>query len=65
MKAKQIREKTKEELEEMYDDLREELFNLHSQRSMAQLEKPHRIGDIKRDIARILTILEDGGYSHK
>ena len=65
MKAKELREKTREELEELYDDRRQELYNLYSQRSMAQLEKPHRVQGIKRDIARILTILKDGNYSHK
>jgi len=65
MKSKEFREKTKEELEELYDDRRQELYNLYSQRSMSQLEKPHRVREIKRDIARILTILKDGKYSHK
>ena len=65
MKAKELREKTREELEELYDDRRQELFNLYSQRSMSQLEKPHRVKVIKRDIARIQTILKDGQYSHK
>ncbi len=65
MKAREFREKTREELEELYDDRRQELYNLYSQRSMSQLEKPHRVQEIKRDIARILTILKDGKYSHK
>jgi len=65
MKAEQFRDKTREELEELYDDRRQELYNLYSQRSMSQLEKPHRVREIKRDIARILTILKDSGYSHK
>jgi large subunit ribosomal protein L29 len=65
MKSREFREKTREELEELYDDRRQELYNLYSQRSMSQLEKPHRVREIKRDIARILTILKDGKYSHK
>ncbi len=65
MKAGQFRDKTREELKELYDDRRQELYNLYSQRSMSQLEKPHRVREIKRDIARILTILKDGRYSHK
>jgi large subunit ribosomal protein L29 len=65
MKSTEFREKTREELEELYDDRRQELYNLYSQRSMSQLEKPHRVREIKRDIARILTILKDGKYSHK
>ena len=65
MKAGQFRDKTREELKELYDDRRQELYNLYSQRSMSQLEKPHRVREINRDIARILTILTDGRYSHK
>ena len=65
MKAGQFRDKTREELKELYDDRRQELYNLYSQRSMSQLEKPHRVREIKRDIARILTILKAGRYSHK
>ena len=65
MNAKELREKTREELEELYDDHRQELYNLYSQRSMSQLEKPDRVRKIKRDIARIKTILKDGQYSHK
>ena len=65
MNAKELRDKTREELEELYDDRRQELFNLYSQRSMAQLEKPHKVNAIKKEVARILTILKDGGYSHR
>lgn len=65
MKTSELRKKTREELEEIYDDSKEELYKLYSQRSIAQLEKPHRIKEVKRTIARILTILKDGGYSHK
>ncbi len=65
MKTKELREKTREELEEIYDDSKEELYKLYSQRSIAQLEKPHRIKEVKKTIARILTILKDGRYSQK
>ncbi len=65
MKAKKLREKTREELEQLLDDSRQELFNLNSQLHIGQVEKPHRIPQLKRDIARLITILKDGGYSHK
>ena len=65
MKTKELRDKTREELEELYDDRRQELFNLYTQRSLAQLEKPHRVNLVKKDIAKILTILKDGRYSHR
>ena len=64
MKTKELRERTREELEELYDDLREELFKLRAQRAVSQLEKSHRVRDVRRTIARVLTILKDGGYSH-
>ncbi len=65
VKAKKLREKTREELEQLLDDNRQELFNLYSQLHIGQVEKPHRIGQLKRDIARLITILKDGQYSHK
>ncbi len=64
MKAKELREKTSDELEEIYDDLREELFRLRAQGAVSQLEKSHRVKEVRRTIARVLTILKDGGYSH-
>ena len=64
MKTQQLRERTREELAELYDDLREELFKLRAQRAVSQLEKSHRIMEVRRTIARVLTILKDGGYSH-
>jgi len=65
MKAKKFREKTREELEQLLDDSHQELFNLYSQLHVGQVEKPHRIPQLKRDIARLITILKDGGYSHR
>jgi len=64
MKTQELREKTRDELEEIYDDLREELFRLRAQSAVSQLEKSHRVKEVRRTIARVLTILKDGGYSH-
>lgn len=64
MKTRELRERTRDEIEELYDDLREELFKLRAQRAVSQLEKSHRIQEVRRTIARVLTILKDGGYSH-
>lgn len=64
MKTKELRERTRDELDELYDDLREELFKLRAQRAVSQLEKSHRVKEVRRTIARLLTILKDGGYSH-
>ncbi|MDH5182675.1 MAG: 50S ribosomal protein L29 [Gammaproteobacteria bacterium] len=57
MKASELREKKAEELtSEMHGLLREQ-FNLRMQRATGQLGKPHRIKEIRRDIARIKTVL--------
>ena len=64
MKARELRERTHDELDELYDDLRDELARLRAQGAVSQLEKSHRVRDVRRTIARVLTILKDGGYSH-
>jgi large subunit ribosomal protein L29 len=65
MKAKDIRQMTREELVQKLEDDREEAFKLRAQKAVAQLDKCHRVKQIRRDIARVTTILKDGGYSHK
>jgi large subunit ribosomal protein L29 len=57
MKAKELRLKTAEELAADEQELRKELFNLRFQSATENLENPRRIREIRRDIARILTIL--------
>jgi large subunit ribosomal protein L29 len=53
----EIREKNLQELKTLAADLKEELFKLKMQQGTGQLEKPHRLGEIKRDIARANTIM--------
>ena len=57
MKAAEIRELTTEELQSKLKDLKEELFNLRFQLAINQLDNPMRISDVKKDIARIKTVL--------
>ena len=57
MKAAEIKDKTKIELNAQSRDLRLELFNLKLQRATSQLEKPIRLRDLRRDIARVETRL--------
>jgi large subunit ribosomal protein L29 len=57
MKAAEIRELTTEELQSKLKDLKEELFNLRFQLAINQLDNPMRISAVKKDIARIKTIL--------
>ena len=59
MKAKELRDKTLAELEQKLHSLKEELFNLRYQAKTGRLEKPSLIRNIKRDIARILTIVKE------
>jgi large subunit ribosomal protein L29 len=52
----ELREKNLKELGALEDELREELFKLKMQNATGQLEKSHRLQEVKRDIARLLTI---------
>ena len=56
MLAKEIREKTSEELLKEIDALTEELFSLRFQQATGQLENTARLRDVKKTIARIKTV---------
>jgi len=57
MKTKEILELTREELSARKHQLREESFHLRLQQQSGQLEKPSQIRDIRREVARIETVL--------
>jgi large subunit ribosomal protein L29 len=57
MKASEIRELTEAELRQKLADTQKELFNLRMQQTSGQLEKPSRIRELRRDAARILTVI--------
>ena len=59
MKAKEFRELTEVELQEKLKNLKEELFHLRFQNAVNQLENPMRIKAVKKDIARVLTVLRE------
>lgn len=59
MKAVEIRQMSNVELNEKLTDLKAELFNLRFQLAVNQLENPMRIKAVKKDIARIKTILRE------
>ena len=65
MKPEKYRELTREELERNVRDLHEELFNLRFRVSSQKLDNPLKIRQLRREIARILTIMneEDKGLS--
>lgn len=59
MLAKEIREKTNEELNAEINTLKDELFNLRFQHATGQLENTARLKTVKKDIARIKTVLTE------
>ena len=59
MKAKEIRENTLPELNELLAKRKEELFNLRFQLAINQLENPMRITAVKKDIARVKSIIRE------
>lgn len=69
MKAEEIRELSKSEIEEKVSGWEEELFNLRFQAKMGQLSNPLRLRIVRREIARAKTILgektDDDGKGKK
>jgi large subunit ribosomal protein L29 len=61
MKASELRVLSKEELLKKLNDLKEELFNLRFQHARGQLENTSRIRIVKKDVARIMTVLREKG----
>lgn len=59
MKPKELRSLTDDELLAKGRDLRQEMFNLRIQQQSGQIEKPSRIRELRRDVARVETILTE------
>jgi large subunit ribosomal protein L29 len=59
MKITEIREKTSAELATLLKEKKAELFNLRFQHAINQLDNPHKITEVKRDIARVMTVLHE------
>lgn len=59
MKASALREMTALELQEQLERDRQELFNLRFQSATQQLDNPRRVREVRRNIARILTLLQE------
>ena len=59
MKAAEIRELTADELNSKLADLKDELFNLRFQLAINQLDNPMRISAVKKDIARVKTVIRE------
>jgi len=59
MKAPTIRERSPEELTKTLSDLEEQLFKLRFQKSTGQIENPVKIREVRKDIARVLTVINE------
>ncbi len=60
MKAEDIRQKTPDELKDLLVELSKEAFNLRFQKASGQLENMSRQRQVRRDIARVKTIVNQG-----
>ena len=59
MKAAEVRELTVDDLRAREKDLDDQLFRLRIQKSMGQLEAPAKVRQVRKDLARIKTILKE------
>ena len=59
MKTSEIRDKSIDELHAQAEELNEAIFNLQFQHATGQLENPMRMKTVKKDIARVLTIIRE------
>ena len=59
MDIKEIREKTEAELNNTLDSLKKELFRLRFQNAINQLENPMRISAVRKDIAKVKTVIRE------
>jgi large subunit ribosomal protein L29 len=59
MNIKEVREKSSDDLKKTLDEYKVELFDLRFQRATGSIENPMRIREVKKTIARILTVLKE------
>ena len=59
MKANEVRKMSPEELNKKLGELKKDLFNLRFQNATKQIENPLKIVEVRRDIARVQTILRE------
>ena len=65
MKAAEIRQLSVEELNTKLADLKKDLFNLRLQHAINQLDNPLKIAEVKKDIARVNTIIRQKNMVNK
>ena len=59
MKANEIRKMTTEDIVKKIEEKKEELFNLRFKQAIGTLEKPARLHELRKDVARLKTILKE------
>ena len=59
MKTNEIREMSSQDLEKKLKELKQELFNLRFQHAINQLDNPQKIVEVKKNIARVMTVLSE------
>jgi large subunit ribosomal protein L29 len=59
MNARELREQSMDELHKTLSDLEEQLFKLRFQKSTGQIEDPTKIRLVRKDIARVLTVMNE------
>ena len=59
MKANELREKTQQELNQEFQELKSELFKLRFQHATNQLDNTMRLKEVKRSIARVKTVIRE------
>jgi len=59
VKAQQLRDKNVDELREQENNLREQIFKLRFQKATGQAENPQRIVMVKKELARVLTVIRE------
>ncbi len=64
MIAKDLRQKNLKELSKIIDDLKAELFMLRFKNSTGQLDQPHKINLVRKDIARVFTVINEKNVSN-
>ena len=59
VKARTLRDRTVDELRQQEGTLREQIFKLRFQKATGQAENPHRIALVRKELARVLTVLRE------
>jgi len=65
MKASELRKKGEKELQDHLLELRREQFNLRMQKGAGQLSKPTQLRDVRRNVARVKTVLGEKAVSNQ